>query len=111
MQTKKEVKIKKLKRQLSKQTKIAGSYRADLLKRAQEETKRIEAEIAEQEKEHAEFKKKRVEYREKHANLYNLSIDQLIKDFVIEMDAKNRAYLFITESGMFPQFRDYCLNN
>lgn len=40
-------------------------------------------------------------------NLYNRSIQQLINDFIIEMDAKNKAYYFILESGLFNEFSNY----
>ncbi|GIM49438.1 hypothetical protein [Capnocytophaga stomatis] len=40
--------------------------------------------------------------------LYNRSIQQLINDFIIEMDAKNKAYYFILESGLFNEFSNYC---
>ncbi|MFJ1426999.1 hypothetical protein ACILD6_00155 [Capnocytophaga canimorsus] len=40
--------------------------------------------------------------------LYNRSIQQLIHDFIIEMDAKNKAYYFILESGLFNEFSNYC---
>lgn len=42
--------------------------------------------------------------------LYNRSIQQLINDFIIEMDAKNKAYYFILESGLFNEFSNYCKN-
>jgi hypothetical protein len=38
-------------------------------------------------------------------------IGQLIEDFIIEMDAKNKAYYFILENGLFERFKDYCKNN
>lgn len=44
-------------------------------------------------------------------DLYGRSINQLINDFIVEMDAKNQAYYFILENGLFMQFRDYCLTN
>ena len=44
-------------------------------------------------------------------DLFNRPINQLVNDFMVEMDAKNKAYYFILESGMFMQFRDYCLTN
>ena len=44
-------------------------------------------------------------------DLFNRPINQLVSDFMVEMDAKNKAYYFILESGMFMQFRDYCLTN
>lgn len=44
-------------------------------------------------------------------DLFNRPINQLVNDFLVEMDAKNKAYYFILESGMFMQFRDYCLTN
>jgi len=43
--------------------------------------------------------------------LNNLSKDQLIQNFLIEMDAKNEAYYFIIESGYYQQFHDYHFNN
>ena len=36
------------------------------------------------------------------------SKDQLIRDLFIEMDAKNRAYYFILESGLLESFSDFC---
>lgn len=42
-------------------------------------------------------------------SLYNRSIQQLINDFIVEMDAKNKAYYFILEHGHFDAFRNYCL--
>lgn len=44
-------------------------------------------------------------------NLFERPINQLVNDFLVGMDAKNKAYYFILESGMFMQFRDYCLTN
>jgi len=44
-------------------------------------------------------------------NLYNRSINRLIDDFIIEMDAKNQAYYFILSKGYFNDFRTYCLNS
>ena len=40
--------------------------------------------------------------------LYQKSINQLISDFLIEMDAKNKAYLFILEHGHLDAFKKYC---
>jgi hypothetical protein len=40
--------------------------------------------------------------------LYNRNIHQLINDFVVEMDAKNRAYYFILENGHLDAFKHYC---
>lgn len=40
--------------------------------------------------------------------LYNRSIQQLINDFIIEMDAKNKAYYFILENGLLNEFSNYC---
>ena len=40
--------------------------------------------------------------------LYQMSINQLISDFLIEMDAKNKAYLFILEHGHLDAFKNYC---
>lgn len=40
--------------------------------------------------------------------LYNRSINQLINDFITEMDAKNKAYYFILENGLFNEFSNYC---
>lgn len=42
--------------------------------------------------------------------LFNLPINQLVHDFLIEMDAKNTAYYFILENGHFDAFSDYCRN-
>ena len=41
-------------------------------------------------------------------SLMNKSINQLIKDYQIEYNAKNRAYYFILESGNFEAFKQYC---
>jgi hypothetical protein len=41
--------------------------------------------------------------------LYNRPISQLVHDFMVEMDAKNKAYYFILENGHFDAFREYCL--
>ena len=40
--------------------------------------------------------------------LYQKSINQLISDFLIEMDAKNKAYFFILEHGHLDAFKNYC---
>jgi hypothetical protein len=40
--------------------------------------------------------------------LNKLSREQLIQDFKIEMNAKNKAYYFILENGHFEAFREYC---
>ena len=40
--------------------------------------------------------------------LYQMSINQLISDFLIEMDAKNKAYFFILEHGLLDSFKNYC---
>ena len=42
-------------------------------------------------------------------SLNNRPKEELIDDFIVEMDAKNQAYYFILENGLFMQFRDYCL--
>lgn len=42
--------------------------------------------------------------------LFNRPINQLVNDFVVEMDAKNTAYFFILENGHFDAFSDYCKN-
>ena len=42
--------------------------------------------------------------------LFNRPINQLVHDFVVEMDAKNTAYYFILENGHFDAFADYCKN-
>lgn len=42
--------------------------------------------------------------------LFNRPINQLVHDFVVEMDAKNTAYYFILENGHFDAFADYCRN-
>jgi len=36
--------------------------------------------------------------------------EQLINDFLTEMDAKNQAYSFIMDIGQLLAFRDYCIN-
>jgi hypothetical protein len=43
--------------------------------------------------------------------LFNRPINQLVHDFVVEMDAKNTAYYFILENGHFDSFADYCKNS
>ncbi len=43
--------------------------------------------------------------------LFNRPINQLVHDFVVEMDAKNTAYYFILENGHFDAFADYCKNS
>jgi len=40
--------------------------------------------------------------------LYNQSFQKVITDFIAEMDAKNKAYYFILESGNFEAFKNYC---
>lgn len=40
--------------------------------------------------------------------LYKKSIGQLISEFLIEMDEKNKAYFFILEHGHFDAFKNYC---
>ena len=40
--------------------------------------------------------------------LNNRPKEELIDDSIVEMDAKNQAYYFILENGLFMQFRDYC---
>ncbi|MCL6102177.1 MAG: hypothetical protein M1292_06755 [Bacteroidetes bacterium] len=42
--------------------------------------------------------------------LYSRDKQQLIKDFIVEMDAKNEAYYFIIENGHFDAFCSYCKN-
>lgn len=41
-------------------------------------------------------------------SLQHQSKAQIIKDFLIEMDAKNTALYFIMENGHFDAFADYC---
>ena len=43
--------------------------------------------------------------------LFNRPINQLVNDFLIEMDAKNQAYYFILENGHFDAFSSYCKNS
>ncbi|HNX87736.1 MAG TPA: hypothetical protein PKH58_01530 [Paludibacteraceae bacterium] len=43
-------------------------------------------------------------------SLFERNKPQLINDFLVEMDAKNKAYYFIIESGHFSAFSEYCLN-
>ena len=43
--------------------------------------------------------------------LYNKSINELIDGFLVEMDAKNKAYYFILSQGHFEAFRQYCKPN
>jgi hypothetical protein len=43
--------------------------------------------------------------------LFNRPINQLVHDFMVEMDAKNTAYYFISENGHFDAFADYCKNS
>jgi hypothetical protein len=52
-------------------------------------------------------KKNEAEYKQ---SLRNRDKEQLINDFIIEKNAKNRAYYFILESGNFDSFNAYCLN-
>lgn len=40
--------------------------------------------------------------------LYSLSFSQLVRKFIVEMDAKNTAYFFILENGHFDAFSEYC---
>ena len=39
---------------------------------------------------------------------FNISIEQLIKEYIIEKNAKNRAYFFILKGGYLEQFKEYC---
>jgi len=41
-------------------------------------------------------------------DLHTRSTDKLISDFLIEMDAKSRAYFFILENGHWESFKAYC---
>ena len=41
-------------------------------------------------------------------DLYTRPTHKLISDFLIEVDAKNKAYFFILENGHFESFRAYC---
>jgi hypothetical protein len=34
----------------------------------------------------------------------------MVNDFLIDMDAKGKAYSFILETGLFSQYIEYCLN-
>lgn len=43
-------------------------------------------------------------------SLNTRSVSSLINSFLIEMDAKNRAYYFILQQGHFNAFEQYCLN-
>jgi hypothetical protein len=45
------------------------------------------------------------------SSLYSMPKDQLIEDFLIEKNAKNRAYFFILENGYYDAFREYCSKN
>ncbi len=38
-----------------------------------------------------------------------LTKDEFITDFLIEMNAKNKAYYFILEKGYFDEFKEYNL--
>ena len=42
------------------------------------------------------------------SGLMNRSVNQLINDFIVEMDAKNQAYYFILQHGHFDAFKSYC---
>ena len=42
------------------------------------------------------------------SDLYTRPIDKLVSDFLIEMNAKNKAYSFILENGHFESFKAYC---
>lgn len=52
--------------------------------------------------------------QERHSNAddvgccLNVSINQLIGNYITEKNAKNKAYYFILEKGYFEQFRKYC---
>ena len=41
-------------------------------------------------------------------NQRNTSYEQLLKDYIIEKNAKNQACYFILENGHLEQFRVYC---
>ncbi|MDJ1496569.1 hypothetical protein QNI19_26790 [Cytophagaceae bacterium DM2B3-1] len=43
-------------------------------------------------------------------NLESRSKDDLIQSYCNEMDAKNRAYYFILESGLINEFYQFCQN-
>jgi len=63
-----------------------------------------------QEIETAQFIK---ELQERHSNsddvnyCLNVSINQLIGNYITEKNAKNKAYYFILESGYWEQFKKY----
>lgn len=58
--------------------------------------------VAEIQSLHSEAHKTRV------IRLYKRSFGQLVEDFIVEMDAKNRAYYFIMQSGYLQEFEEYC---
>ena len=41
-------------------------------------------------------------------DLFKRPVSKLVSGFLTEMDAKNEAYYFILESGLFDQFKAYC---
>jgi hypothetical protein len=60
----------------------------------------------------SEIKQLHAENRQSTINgLMNRSVNQLINDFLVEMDAKNKAYYFILEHGHFDAFKSYCQNS
>ena len=54
----------------------------------------------------------REHHRNVQLNSYQLyfqrSKEELVNNFIVEMNAKNRAYYFILENGLYEAFRDYC---
>jgi hypothetical protein len=43
-------------------------------------------------------------------SLFAEPLSEMINGFIVEMDAKNKPYLFILETGLFSQYIEYCLN-
>ena len=41
-------------------------------------------------------------------NLFSRPINQLVSDYLVEMNAKNQAYYFILDQGLNEAFRKYC---
>ena len=58
-----------------------------------------------------EIKNLHAENRQSVINgLFNRPINQLVNDFLVEMDAKNKVYFFILENGHLDAFSSYCKN-
>ena len=57
-----------------------------------------------------ELQEKQSEFDDRNYCL-NVSINQLINDFIIEKNAKNKAYYFILQNGYIEQFKEYCASH